>query len=75
MKESCIKCHNGHPQTPRKGWEKGDLAGILLITRPLDRDIARTQSGLGSAFVMMGAAFVVVVAGAVVAAMRTRSRR
>jgi protein kinase-like protein/uncharacterized protein DUF3365 len=73
MKESCVKCHNSIVKKTQ--WKEGDLAGVLLITRPLDRDIARTQSGLKSAFVMMGAAFVVVVGGAIVAAMRTRSRR
>ena len=58
----------------KQGWKEGDLVGVLLITRPLDRDIARTQSGLKIAFIMMGTAFVVVVGIAVVAAMRSRSR-
>ena len=74
MKESCVKCHNGHPKSPKTKWEPGDLAGVLLITRPLDRDIARTQSGLRSAFVMMAAAFVVVVGGVVIAAAWSRRR-
>ncbi len=71
MKESCVKCHNAIVKSPK--WKEGDLAGVLLITRPLDRDIARTQSGLRSAFVMMATAFVVVVGCAVVAAMWRRA--
>jgi hypothetical protein len=47
---------------------------VLLITRPLDRDIARTQSGLQSAFVLMAAAFAVVTGGAVLATMRSKTR-
>ncbi|HUE71499.1 MAG TPA: protein kinase [Pirellulaceae bacterium] len=74
MKESCVKCHNGNEKSPKRNWEEGDLVGVLLITRPLDRDIARTQSGLQSAFVLMAVAFVVVASGAVVAAMRSQGR-
>jgi eukaryotic-like serine/threonine-protein kinase len=74
MQESCVKCHNNHPQSPKKDWKIGDLVGVLLITRPLDRDIQRTQSGFRSAFVLMGAAAAVVVGGVIVAAMRTRAR-
>ena len=74
MKESCVKCHNAHDKSPKKDWKEGDLVGVLLITRPLDRDIARTQSGLKSAFVLMAVAFVVVASGAVVAAMRSQGR-
>ncbi len=73
MKESCVKCHNAHDKSPKKDWKEGDLVGVLLITRPLDRDIARTQSGLQSAFVLMAAAFAVVAGGAVLAAMRRRT--
>ena len=50
MKESCVKCHNNHQQSPRKNWQKGDLAGVLAITRPLERDVQRTRSGLQGAF-------------------------
>jgi hypothetical protein len=74
MKESCVKCHNGNEKSPKRDWVEGDLVGVLLITRPLDRDIARTQSGLRSAFVLMAVAFVVVASGAVAAAMRSQSR-
>ncbi len=61
MKQSCLKCHNTHPQSLKKDWLEGDLAGVLLLTRPLDRDIQRTQSGLRSAFFLMGSIVVVLV--------------
>jgi serine/threonine protein kinase len=73
MKESCVKCHNSHDKSPKKDWKEGDLVGVLLITRPLDRDIARTRSGFQSAFVLMAAAFAIVAGGAVLAAMRRKS--
>lgn len=55
MAESCIKCHNDHQQSPKKDWKEGDLAGVLAITRPLERDIQSTRSGLRGAFNVMGA--------------------
>lgn len=53
MKQTCVKCHNGDTQSPKRDWQEGDLAGVLAITRPVDRDIARTSSGLRGAFLLM----------------------
>lgn len=53
MKQSCVKCHNGDPESPKRDWKEGDLAGVLAITRPVERDIARTSSGLRGAFLLM----------------------
>src|SRR5262249_30610359 len=54
MKQSCVSCHNGDTASPKRDWRQGDLVGVLVINRPLDRDIARTHSGLYSAFLLMG---------------------
>ncbi|CAN0472303.1 unnamed protein product, partial [Discosporangium mesarthrocarpum] len=35
MKESCIGCHNNHPQTPRGGWAVGDVRGVQSVRLPL----------------------------------------
>ncbi|MCI0642023.1 MAG: protein kinase [Gemmataceae bacterium] len=61
MKQSCVKCHNSDKASPKQDWHEGDLAGVLLINRPLDRDIARTRSGLKGAFLLMGAVAVALV--------------
>ena len=50
MKQSCIDCHNSHLSSPKRDWVVGEVAGVLSITRPLQRDIESTRSGLGSAF-------------------------
>ena len=73
MKESCVKCHNAHPKSPKKDWKENELVGVLLITRPLDRDVERTQAGLQSAFVVMGSAVLLLTGFAIIAAMRSRS--
>jgi hypothetical protein len=54
MKQSCVKCHNSNTDSPKRDWREGDLVGVLVITRPLDRDIARTHEGLQGAFLWMG---------------------
>jgi eukaryotic-like serine/threonine-protein kinase len=54
MQRSCIQCHNNDSASPKRDWREGDLAGALLINRPLDREIARTRSGLQGAFLLMG---------------------
>ena len=73
MQESCVKCHNAHPKSPKKDWNEKDLVGVLLITRPLERDIRRTESGLSSAFVLMGVTAALILLGAVLAAVQRRS--
>lgn len=50
MKENCVYCHNTHTKSPKKDWQVGEVAGVLSITRPLDRDIQRTHDGLQGAF-------------------------
>ena len=49
MTASCIHCHNTHEDTPKTDWREGDLAGVLTLTRPLDRDVARTRAGFRGA--------------------------
>jgi hypothetical protein len=50
MHETCVNCHNSHPDSPRSDWKVGDVRGVLEIIRPLDKDVARTQEGLRGTF-------------------------
>jgi serine/threonine protein kinase len=61
MKQSCVQCHNGSKESPKRDWSEGDLVGVLVINRPLDQDIARTHSGLYGAFLLMGGVVFVLV--------------
>ena len=73
MKESCVKCHNTHQQSPKKDWKENELVGVLLITRPLDRDVERTRAGLQSAFGVMVSSVLLLAGFAIIAAMRSRT--
>ncbi|HEV3345398.1 MAG TPA: protein kinase [Pirellulales bacterium] len=71
MEETCVRCHNGHPDSPKKDWRVGDVSGVLEIVRPLDKDVERARQGLRGTFVLMtgicgsllGLSAVVLVAG------------
>lgn len=49
MTESCVDCHNNHPDTPKNDWAVGDVRGVLEIIRPLEKDVQRTRQGMGNA--------------------------
>lgn len=55
MEETCVRCHNTHPDSPKKDWKVGDVPGVLEIVRPLDRDVTRARQGLRGTFILMTA--------------------
>jgi serine/threonine protein kinase len=54
MQKTCVQCHNGHEDSNKKDWKEGEVAGVLEIIRPLDRDTARAREGLRFTLVLMG---------------------
>lgn len=52
MKRTCVECHNTHPQSPRKDWQEGDVRGVLVIIRPLDKDEERVGKALRLALLL-----------------------
>jgi serine/threonine protein kinase len=73
MKESCVKCHNSHPESPRTDWQIGDVRGVLEIIHPLDRDVRHTREGLRGSFLLvlgMSVVFLVCFGAALGAAKR-----
>lgn len=76
MQETCVDCHNTHPESPKTDWKVGDVRGVVEVIYPLDRDVARTREGLWGAFVSVGAvcAAVLGLAGLVLLVIRLRPR-
>ncbi|MEM8863105.1 MAG: ATP-binding protein [Chloroflexota bacterium] len=35
MNQSCVDCHNNHPDSPRKDWQVGDVRGVLEVSVPI----------------------------------------
>ena len=46
MQQSCVDCHNSHPQSPKRDWKVGDVRGILEVIRPLDERVSATRNSL-----------------------------
>jgi eukaryotic-like serine/threonine-protein kinase len=53
MKATCIQCHKDHKESTKRDWKEGDLAGVLEIIRPLDRDVTRAREGLRTTLIFM----------------------
>ncbi len=45
MRESCVNCHNTHPETPKNDWKVGDVRGIVEVTSPVGVIAADLESG------------------------------
>ena len=46
MRASCVRCHNSHPDTPKRDWKVGDVRGVLEVVSPLDAAIAQTHADM-----------------------------
>jgi methyl-accepting chemotaxis protein len=42
--DSCVDCHNTHPDTPKTGWQLGDVRGVLEVATNISSDLERGQS-------------------------------
>jgi adenylate cyclase len=73
MKADCIGCHNQDPNSTLRDGRFGDVAGVLEIIRPLERDIARTRDGLhGRVFLTAMVSGALLVLSALVLLVRSR---
>jgi serine/threonine protein kinase len=77
MKTDCIGCHNQDSNSTKRDWKVGDVAGVLEIVRPLDRDITRIRAGLRESVVLMSVVFgaLLLLFGLLVVAHSRRLRR
>lgn len=67
MRQSCVACHNTHPDSPRRGWKVGDVRGVLEVRVPLDEPDAsmaalqRQSTTTLACLALVGLAFLAVV--------------
>ena len=52
MEQSCVDCHNMHPDSPKKDWQVGDMRGAVDITIPLSTDDAELTKTVQYAYVI-----------------------
>ena len=41
--ESCVQCHNSHPETPKNDWMLGDVRGVLEVSTSIKPEIAASK--------------------------------
>jgi len=55
VNQTCVDCHNRHPDSPKKDWQVGDLRGVLevdiSIERPLEEAASRLRFVTGVALI------------------------
>jgi serine/threonine protein kinase len=74
MQRPCVECHNTHPQSPRKDWREGDVRGVLVITRPLDKDEARVGEAMRLALLLSAVVSSAFLGGGVLTVWASRRR-
>ncbi len=73
MRESCVDCHNSHPDTPKRGWKVGDVRGVLSVSRPIGQGAGTIRGSLRGVVALL--AGFAVFALAVMAWVAVRLRR
>jgi adenylate cyclase len=63
MSQSCVACHNTHPNSPKTDWAVGDVAGVWEVSQPLDSLMAKVSNHLRGTFFVLGGMSVLGVSG------------
>jgi methyl-accepting chemotaxis protein len=43
--QTCVSCHNSHPDSPKKDWRLGDVRGGLELVIPIEQPLAASRAG------------------------------
>ncbi|SMP08838.1 PAS domain S-box-containing protein [Roseibium denhamense] len=62
MEDSCVACHNSHPESPKTDWEVGDIRGIQEVILPASALYGGGVTSIDSLIVLLGVAFLAAVA-------------
>lgn len=52
--QTCIDCHNAHPDSPRRDWKLGELRGILEVRKVIDTQLAENGASARRVVVAIG---------------------
>lgn len=61
--QSCVNCHNSHPQSPFKEWKLGDVRGVLEVEQNIETVAKANSSIAGFSWIMtfLTGAFLIVI--------------
>jgi methyl-accepting chemotaxis protein len=65
--DTCVKCHNSHPASPKTDWKLGDVRGVLEVANVIDDQLAAGAT-LSRTIIagMIGAAILLVLISSIV---------
>ncbi len=63
--DACVDCHNSHPETPRVGWQLGDVRGVLEVDVDIGDSLVRWGAISRNILIALIAAGVILTAVAV----------
>lgn len=62
MRESCVDCHNAHPNSPKRDWKTGNVRGVVEVMVPVDEVKSQLYvGGLIQSLIVMGGFFTIVL--------------
>ncbi|WP_299479397.1 PAS domain S-box protein [uncultured Roseibium sp.] len=62
MEESCVACHNTHPESPKTVWEVGDIRGIQEVVIPASALYGTGFTSINNLIFMLAVAFAAALA-------------
>jgi twitching motility protein PilJ len=62
MQDTCVACHNTHPQSPKTDWKEGDVRGVMEVIVPVDQAAASLQASTMQVAGLTGGAMAILAA-------------
>ena len=60
--ETCVSCHNSHPESPKKDWKLNDVRGVLEVAVPVNEQIQQNRATMiNVAWITLGTLLLTVV--------------
>lgn len=63
MKASCVRCHNSHPDSPKKDWQVGQVRGVLEVKQPIERIVLESRQDLTAIALKLGIVAILSLSG------------
>ena len=61
VSQTCVECHNSHPQSPKTDWKLGDVRGVLEVNIPLNKGLESYHGEAAKSTILIGSFMLVIV--------------
>jgi methyl-accepting chemotaxis protein len=70
VSQTCVSCHNTHPESPKRDWQLGDVRGGFELVIPVEQPLAAARAGARNVAVAIGFGLVLLLGALAVLAQR-----